>query len=208
MLMTPSRSTSAEALWEPVLRAYAALLDEHRVLLLTVGVEGVVDESVMLVPAFEPPTGMPPLPAVFAGWVAALERLCGCEQAAEFKRQHLYTAVEGAAGQRHGALPSRLHGSACSRWGRCMGADSCMAASCAWRRRLRSAAIPVSPSDAGPLDMWLFLRGLNEAAFGFKSWVAGSRGSSAGAKRAAGAADSAPGGAKRPAVGDTQEGTR
>ena len=74
MLMTPSRSTSAEALWEPVLRAYAALLDEHRVLLLTVGVEGVVDESVMLVPAFEPPTGMPPLPAAFAGWVAALER--------------------------------------------------------------------------------------------------------------------------------------
>lgn len=74
MLMTPSRSTSAEALWEPVLRAYAALLDEHRVLLLTVGVEGAVDESVMLVPPFEPPMGMPPLPAAFAGWVAALER--------------------------------------------------------------------------------------------------------------------------------------
>jgi hypothetical protein len=74
MLMTPSRSTSAEAQWEPVLRAYAALLDEHRVLLLTVGVEGVVDESVMVVPPFEPPTGMPPLPASFAGWVAALER--------------------------------------------------------------------------------------------------------------------------------------
>ena len=74
MLMTPSRSTSAEAQWEPVLRAYAALLDEHRVLLLTVGVEGVVDESVMVVPPFEPPSGMLPLPAAFAGWVAALER--------------------------------------------------------------------------------------------------------------------------------------
>jgi hypothetical protein len=74
MLMTPSRSTSAEAQWEPVLRAYAALLDEHRVLLLTVGVEDFGDDSMALVPMFEAPTGMPPLPAAFAGWVAALER--------------------------------------------------------------------------------------------------------------------------------------
>ena len=74
MLMTPSRSSSAEAHWEPVLRAYAAVLDEHRVLLLAAGADGVVDESTMLVPPFEPPVGLPPLPASLAGWAAALER--------------------------------------------------------------------------------------------------------------------------------------
>jgi hypothetical protein len=74
MLMTPSRSTSAEAQWEPVLRAYAAVLDEHRVLLLAAGAEGVVDESTMVVPPFQPPSGLPSMPESLVGWAAALER--------------------------------------------------------------------------------------------------------------------------------------
>lgn len=53
-------------MWDDVLRAYAAALDEHRAFLLSAQPEG-LEAGFDLVPIeFAPPASMPPLPAEFA----------------------------------------------------------------------------------------------------------------------------------------------
>ena len=60
-------------LWEDVLRAYAAALDEHRVFLLSAQPEG-LEAGFDLVPIeFVPPESMPPLPVEFIDWARSLD---------------------------------------------------------------------------------------------------------------------------------------
>jgi hypothetical protein len=60
--------------WDEVLCAYAAVLDEQRALLTTVGPEGFAEGHDLTPLAFVPPTGLPPFPAELEGRAAALLR--------------------------------------------------------------------------------------------------------------------------------------
>ena len=62
----------ATAVWDDVLRAYSAALDEQRTFLLTASADELQDQRVLLPPIFAPPMSMPPMPAEFVAWAQAL----------------------------------------------------------------------------------------------------------------------------------------
>jgi hypothetical protein len=70
----PDQLDDAFALWDDVLRSYAASLDEQRDFLLTARPDELLDERVLLPPMFAPPASMPPMPAQFESWARALLR--------------------------------------------------------------------------------------------------------------------------------------
>lgn len=48
--------------WDAALRAYAAVVDEHRCMLVTLRANGAALERTVVPPAFVPPAGLGPLP--------------------------------------------------------------------------------------------------------------------------------------------------
>jgi hypothetical protein len=70
----PEQLDDAFALWDDVLRSYAASLDEQRDFLLTARPDQLVDARVVLPPMFAPPASMPPMPPEFESWARALLR--------------------------------------------------------------------------------------------------------------------------------------
>jgi hypothetical protein len=60
------------AVWDDVLRSFAAALDDQRAFLLTAGEDDLSDVRVLLPPTFEPPASLPPMPDQFAGWARSL----------------------------------------------------------------------------------------------------------------------------------------
>lgn len=64
----------AVALWDDVLRSYAASLDDQRAFLLTAQPDELHDERVLTPTAFAPPATMPPMPDQFVSWAQSLVR--------------------------------------------------------------------------------------------------------------------------------------
>lgn len=65
VLASPAASTAVDpavAVWDDVLRGYAAVLDEQRSLLLAIDLDEPLEAEVLAVPTFDPPAGMPPMP--------------------------------------------------------------------------------------------------------------------------------------------------
>jgi hypothetical protein len=62
----------AVSLWDDVLRAYSAALDEQRAFLLTASADELQAAGVLLPPIFAPPLTMPPMPTEFVAWAQAL----------------------------------------------------------------------------------------------------------------------------------------
>lgn len=87
---------TAEAAWEHVLHSYAEALDEHRSLMATVAHS---DLGELIVPRFQPPAGLPPLPQTMLAWAEALAR-----ETDELVQQ----ATEFLSRSRSSTAPSRL----------------------------------------------------------------------------------------------------
>lgn len=70
-VMTEARPADV-ALWDDVMRAYAAVLDEQRALLLSVDAEHPLDLDGVALPWFEPPGDLPAMPDELRGRAHAL----------------------------------------------------------------------------------------------------------------------------------------
>lgn len=72
-LASPGEDTAtAIAVWDDLLRGYAAVLDEQRSVLLAVDLDEPLDRDALFVPAFEPPASVPTLPESLRGRARAL----------------------------------------------------------------------------------------------------------------------------------------
>jgi hypothetical protein len=65
-------AATAVAVWDDLLRGYAAVLDEQRAMLLAVDLDEPLDGDALGVPAFEPPASAPTLPDSLRGRAHAL----------------------------------------------------------------------------------------------------------------------------------------
>lgn len=72
-LASPGEDTAtAVAVWDDLLRGYAAVLDEQRAVLLAVDFDEPLDGDTLGVPTFEPPASVPALPESLRGRARAL----------------------------------------------------------------------------------------------------------------------------------------
>ena len=72
-LASPGEDTAtAVAVWDDLLRGYAAVLDEQRAMLLSVDFDEPLDGDTLVVPAFEPPASVPALPESLRGRARSL----------------------------------------------------------------------------------------------------------------------------------------
>ena len=94
---TRSLSPSVErSVWDDVLRAYAAALDEHRAFLLSPHPEGFEHGQDLLGFSFVPPVGLPPCPVELLGRMEALQAdTDGLVAYAADLLQQLQTAAQG-----------------------------------------------------------------------------------------------------------------
>jgi hypothetical protein len=92
---------TAVAVWDDLLRGYAAVLDEQRAMLLAVDFDEPLDGDALIVPTFEPPASVPALPDSLRGRARAL--LAETEGLTELTR-----SVLAAHPARHRRLPAAV----------------------------------------------------------------------------------------------------